>query len=148
MAWASLSEIGFEVFAPLCVKLILRHKKYVQSLQPLFPRYVFAHGGTHTTSVHRLKGITGFAGPSLKQSLVDDRIINAIKERSDERGVVVIKNDEIESGQEVKILTGPFAGLNAVFSEADDRKRSFILLNLMGKSHRIRVLNTHIQASA
>ena len=96
----------------------------------------------------RLNGITSFAGPSLERSLVEAQIINVIKERQDDRGVILIKNNELSSGQSVKLLSGPFVGFEAIFSEADDRKRSFILLDLMGKTHRLRVLNSSIGVAA
>ena len=51
-------------------------------------------------------------------------------------------------GQSVKVLSGPFAGFEAVFSEVDDSKRSYILLDLIGKTHRLRVVNTSLQVIA
>ena len=146
LAQASLVEAGFEVFAPLCVKLVLRRNKHVQTLQQLFPRYIFARG-TNMAKSRRLNGVTGFAGLSLERSMVDEVIVDAIKARLDEHGVVTIKNDEIQSGQVVKIIQGPFAGLQAIFSEPDDRSRSFLLLDLMGKSHQILVLNNAFQVA-
>jgi transcriptional antiterminator RfaH len=147
-AKASLSEAGFDVFLPLCVKLVMRRQKYVQTLQPLFPRYIFARSEADMIGAQRMNGVAGFAGPSMDSSMVDAAIISAIKQRTDERGVLVIGSDDIKSGQIVQVLNGPFAGLQAIFSETDDLKRSFILLDLMGKSHRVRVLNTSIQVSA
>ena len=147
LAEASLGEAGFEVFAPLCVKLVLRRHKYVKTKQPLFPRYIFARGGADIAGAKRLNGVSRFAGTSLEMSVVDNVIINAIRDRCDESSCVVIKSDEFQSGQVVKIMAGPLEGLEAVFSEPDDRRRSFILLDMMGKSHRVKILNTAIQLS-
>jgi transcriptional antiterminator RfaH len=128
--------------------LVLRHKKHTKSLRPLFPRYIFARSDSGLVGANRMSGVTGYAGRSLENSIVDDIIIKAIKDRSDEHGIVSINYDEIQTGQAVTVLEGPFAGLQAIFSEPDDRKRSYILLDLMGKSHRIRVPNSSIQVAA
>jgi len=148
MAQVNLVGAGLEVFAPLSISLVLRHKKYIKTLRPLFPRYIFARSDSGLVGINRIIGVTGYAGRSLENSIVDDIIIRAIKERSDERGIVSIKHDEIQTGQAVTVLEGPFAGLHAIFSEPDDRKRSYILLDLVGKTHRIRVPNSSIQVAA
>lgn len=148
LAEASLQGAGFEVFLPLCVTLIRRNNKYVQSIRPLFSRYIFARNGEDLIGAKRLNGISGFAGKLLEASYVDPLIVDAIRVRQDDRGVVLLKNSELIPGHSVKVLSGPFSGLEAVFSEVDDHKRSFILLDLMGKTHRFRVLNSSIGVAA
>ena len=83
LAEASLRENDFDVFSPLCVKLVKRKIKYVQSIRPLFSRYIFARGGKDLMGSKRLNGISNFAGASLDRSLVAAPIIDAIKERQD-----------------------------------------------------------------
>ena len=144
LAEASLQGAGFEVFLPLCVKLIKRKNKYVQSIRPLFSRYIFARHGEDLMGGKRLNGISGFAGKSLEVSFVHPLIVDAIRERQDGRGVILLKKHDLVPGQSVRVLSGPFSGLEAVFSEVDDHKRSFILLDLMGKTHRLRVTNSSI----
>ena len=123
LAQVSLAGAGYEVLAPLTQRLVLRHKKYIQTLQLLFPRYIFARIDGNPVGANRMSGVTGYAGHSLESSMVDDIIIRAIKDRSDKHGIVSAKYDEIQAGQAITVLEGPFAGLQAIFSEPDDRKR-------------------------
>jgi transcriptional antiterminator RfaH len=148
VAKASLVGAGHEVFAPMSIRLVLRHKKYIQTLRPLFPRYIFSRSDSDMVGTNRMRGVTSYAGYSLENSMVDDIIIRAIKDRCDEHGIVSINHNEIQAGQAVTVLQGPFAGLQAIFSEPDDRKRSYILLDLLGKTNRIRVPNSSIQVAA
>ena len=148
LAEASLRENGYEVFLPLCVKLVQRRGRYVQSIRTLFSRYIFARGGKDLAGSKRFNGITSFAGASLERSRISDCVIDGIKARQDERGIIPVKSDAFKSGQSIKIVLGQFMGLEAIFSEVDDSKRSFILLELLGKTHRVRVMNTAIDVAA
>ena len=95
-----------------------------------------------------MRGVSSFANRTLEQSLVSEKIIFAIRTRQNEEGDVELDVARIKPGQLIKILGGPFAGLQAVFAEPDDRKRSFILLDLLGKSHRVKVANTVFEVAA
>jgi transcriptional antiterminator RfaH len=151
LALGSLSEAGFEVYLPLYRKLVLRSGKRVPMRAPLFPRYLFARAGEGAASLaasYRMRGVSSFGNRSLEQSLVSDAIISAIRARHDDEGDVVLDVESIKPGQLVKILDGPFAGLQAVFAEPDDQKRSYILLELLGKMHRVKVANNAFEVAA
>ena len=118
---------------------------------PLFPRYLFARAGVEGAPIatsYRMRGVSGFANRKLEQSLVSETIIAAIRSRHDEEGDVIFDVSRIKPGQLVKILDGPFTGLQAAFAEPDDRKRSFILMGLLGKTHRVKVANNAFEVAA
>ena len=155
LASGSLSEAGFEVYLPLYQKLVRRAGKRVPMRVPmrvpLFPRYLFARAGAGDASLatsYRMQGVSSFASRTLEQSLVSEAVISAIRARHDEDGDVVLDAARIKPGQLVKLLDGPFAGLQAAFAEPDDRKRSFILLDLLGKTHRVKVANNAFEVAA
>ena len=149
LALASLSEAGFEVYLPFCRKLVGRSGQRVPICMPLFPRYVFARAGEAAlATAYRMRGISAFGNRTLKQSFVPDAIISTIRARHDEEGDVVLDVLNIKPGQVVKVLDGPFAGLNAAFAEPDDRKRSYILLDLLGKTHRVKIANNAFELAA
>lgn len=151
LAFSSLSEAGFHAYLPVYRKFILRFGKRVTTTMPLFPRYIFAQGSAETLSyfdARRLSGITSFAAPTLNQSFLAGEIIAQLKAKEDESGILVFDPARIKSGQSVKILDGPFANLEAVFAEANDTKRSYIILKLLGKTHKIVVSNQSLQFAA
>jgi transcriptional antiterminator RfaH len=151
LAMASLTEAGFEVYLPMYRKLVFRSGKRVPMRAPLFPRYIFARAGedqSKLASAYRMRGVSSFGNRTLEQSLISDDLLCYIRARHDEEGDVVLDLVKFKPGQLIKILEGPFAGLQAAFGEPDDRKRSYILLDLLGKSHRVRVPNISFEAAA
>ena len=151
LASGSLSQAGFEVYLPFCRKYVLRSGKRVPMRIPLFPRYLFARDGAGEARIatsYRMRGVSGFANRTLDQSLVSETIISAIRSRQDDEGDVILDVFRIKPGQLVKVIDGPFTGLHAAFAEPDDRKRSFILLDLLGKTHRVKVANNSIEVAA
>lgn len=91
----------------------------------LFPRYIFAHfsarklqhGICYTRGVH---SIVRF-GPS--PARIDDNVIELIKSRMDETGLVNI-NEELSAGDKVVIKNGPLKSFMGIFERqinASDR---------------------------
>ncbi len=151
LAAVSLREAGFDVYMPIYKKLVLRQGIRVQIRAPLFPRYIFIGGQGEPAvffSASRAQGVTSFAARTLEQSWVCDSIVQSLKANQDEEGLVCFDPKRAQSGQSVRLLAGPFAGFQGLFAEPDDRKRSVILLNLLGKTHRISVPNRILEVAA
>lgn len=151
MAVGSLQEANFEVYLPIYRKLVLRNGKLVVMRTPLFPRYLFIKGATSGNDVYaasHLPGITSFAGRTLEQSCVADGIIQCLKAKHDDEGLIIFDPTAVRRGENVRVLNGAFGGFQAVFDEPDDRVRSYILLNLLGKTHRVSVSNRDLEVTA
>ena len=151
LAKISLLDIGLNVYFPLCRKLVLRRAKRVPVLVPLFSRYLFVAGAGDKKLLYdakRAHGVSCFAGRTLEQSFVSAAVIDAIMGREDSDGVIGLDQRNLLPGQKVRILEGPLAGLDAAFSEPDGQKRSFILLDLLGKTHRLVVPNQALALAA
>lgn len=151
LAFGKLSELGFKVYLPFRRKLVLRRGKRVPMKAPLFPRYLFICADKENSnlfSAHRQTGVTGLAGRSFSQSLISDSIIRAIKARESPDGYVGLQSTSIKRGQKVMILDGPFAAIDAIFSESKDELRSILLLSLLGKTHKVVVSNENLQLVA
>lgn len=151
MAAGSLNDAGFEVYLPIYKKLVLRNGRRVPMRAPLFPRYLFMKSTEQDDAAYcasHLPGVTAFAGRTLAQSWVMDDVIQAMKARHDEEGVIAFDPIGIKAGENIKVLKGPFRGFTAIFDEPDDRKRSYILLNLLGKEHRVLVPNQDLEVTA
>lgn len=151
LAQGKLSELGVEVYLPYQKRIVIRNGKRVPMRAPLFSRYIFVRAKSNATnlfSLRRQMGVSGFAAPSYEQSFISNSIINAIKSRENADGYVGVNVPELKNGQTVKILRGPFAAIDAIFKEARDEKRSFLLLSLLGKAHNVLVSNQDLQLVA
>ena len=54
----------------------------------------------------------------------------------------------LSAGDRVKLVDGPFAGMEAVFAEKDGEKRVIVLLELLGKTNQVRVARDWVARAA
>ena len=91
-------------------------KRYVT--KPLFSNYIFArfdagkqlHNINHTRGVHKVVSFGESPTP------IDDKIIDFIKERTDENGFIEM-GEELKHGDKVTIKHGPFKSLSGIFQK-------------------------------
>jgi transcriptional antiterminator RfaH len=104
------------------------------TLQPLFPGYVFI---VIDLSKQRWRSINGTFGVGslimgAEQPVpVPPGVVEGLVASSESRGVVRI-DDGLEIGQQVRILSGPFAETLCRLAHLDDRGRVRVLLEIMG----------------
>jgi transcriptional antiterminator RfaH len=102
---------------------------------PLFPNYLFAqvdlisqyHEVVWSPGVKRLVGAGGVPTP------LDDAVVRLLKRHATADGRLRARPD-LEAGQEVEILDGPFAGLFAIIQNPPDaRGRVRVLMKLLNQ---------------
>lgn len=54
---------------------------------------------------------------------------------------------QFRAGETIKLVEGPFAGMEAVFTEEDGEKRVIVLLELLGKTNKVRVARDWVSRS-
>lgn len=139
LACDSLKRAGLEPYLPLYRTFVSHARKRSAEVRPLFTRYIFArsNGAPHALrTAYRLQGISGYAGNSFANSLVREDVINLLRSREGDEGLVAMDFNTLIPGQKVKLLSGAFAGFEAVFQEVDDQRRCWIFLEFLGKPHR------------
>jgi transcriptional antiterminator RfaH len=111
-----LSAILSEVFLPLLETRIPRWGKLVWSIMPLFPCYVFAQFDLETRyfDVKYIPGVQGIVSAGRDPLSVPIQIVEDIKRRSVD-GVVKIEQNRFDNGERVRVVEGPFRGLEAIF---------------------------------
>ena len=141
-ARANLVRQGYEVFYPKIFKSVHSFNRVKTLVKPLFPGYIFVNlkkdqNWIKINSTFGVKTILKF-GESIYELL--DSI--KLKCNNDE----IYHMPPINTGDKVKILSKKFPGLNAIFSEYIDEKRSFVLVDLLMTKIRTKVLNKNIEA--
>ena len=142
LAFASLADAGLEPYLPLYRTFVTHARRRRVEVRPLFSRYIFARSENDPDKLriaYRVHGVSGYAGKTFTNSLVRDDIVDALRGRETEDGLVSMNFSNMTSGQKVKLLSGPFAGFEAIFEEIDDQRRCWIFLEFLGKLHRKRV---------
>ena len=130
----NLDRLGFRSFLPR-MRGTVRHARRVRdTLNPLFPGYIFV---IIDLSKHRWRSINGTFGVAslimgAEQPMpVPPHVIEALVASCESRGVVRF-DDSLEIGQKVRILSGPFAETLCSLAHLNDRGRVRVLLEIMG----------------
>ncbi len=127
----TLARATVEVFNPKLRRKRLIRSKYERVIRPLFPNYLFAKfdPSRHYHMIKYTRGVRCIVGNRGSPWPVSEDIIDIIKSRMNEEGLIVI-NPDIKVGDKVEITEGPFRGFIGIFErEMKDSERIIVLLN-------------------
>lgn len=116
----------------------IRHGKRCTQVEPLFPNYIFVQFDIekiHTTSVRSTRGIVDFVRLGALPAKIADTLVEKIMQR--DAGETTKRVEIPQQGDKLLIKEGPFAGIEAIFHEADGEKRAFLFINMINKKTRI-----------
>jgi len=125
---------GIEIFCPKLIAPKRLRGSTAQSVQELFPCYLFAkfEDPKYFHMIRYTRGVRRFVGDSTAVPyVVDQNIIETIRTRMKD-GFVRIEPVRFAPGEKIMIMDGPFSGFSGVFlSETKPRERVMILLSLI-----------------
>ncbi len=130
----NLHRLGFRSFVPRLRRTIRHARRLQDTLQPLFPSYIFI---VIDLSKHRWRSINGTFGVAslimgVEQPLPVPRgVVEALVASCESCGAVRF-DDSLEIGQKVRILSGPFAETLCRLARLDDGGRVRVLIEIMG----------------
>jgi transcription antitermination factor NusG len=149
-AQLNLHRLGFRSFLPRLRRTVRHARKLRDTLQPLFPGYIFV---IIDLSKHRWRSINGtFGVASLIMGGEQPRpvlpgVVEALVASCESHGVVRL-DDGLEIGQKVRILSGPFAETLCRLARLDDRGRVQVLLEIMGMEVAVQLDRSGIASAA
>ena len=133
-AQLNLYRLGFRSFMPRLRRTVRHARRLRDTLQPLFPGYIFV---TIDLSKDRWRSVNGtFGVASLIMGAEHPRpvppgVVEGLVASCERCGAVRL-DDGLEIGQKVRILSGPFAETLCRLAHLDDRGRVRVLLEMMG----------------
>src|SRR4030043_1670339 len=130
----NIAHQGIETFLPLSESHRYCHGKMVQEIKPLFTNYLFASLDIeiHYYKVKWTRGVNRILGAGSEPVPISEKVIQTIKERMGEGGLVKLEDDWRE-GDLIRVHSGPFKELTGIFQKKmSDNGRVRILLNLIG----------------
>ena len=142
---------GFKVYLPRIKTRQLRRQKWVNTVEVLFPRYVFIHLDPQRQSTDTIRSTRGalcvvrFGGLPAK---VPDAVVYLLRQREDEEtGFHPDTRAYFSKGDVVRLIDGPLEGIEGVFSQYDGHQRVVVLMELLGKANKV-VVNRDWAAKA
>jgi transcription antitermination factor NusG len=130
----NVNRLGFRTFFPR-VRRTVRHARKIRNvLAPLFPGYVFVILDLSRDRWRSINGSIGVASLIMggdKPIPVPRGVVEALI-AAREKSEIVRLDQDLEVGQKVRILSGPFAHALCRLEQLDDRGRVCVLLEIMG----------------
>lgn len=142
-ALRNLANQGFDGYLPQYLKQ-RRHARRVDWVRaPLFPRYLFVAldlAAQGWRSIRSTVGVRQLVCLGEAPTPVPPPVIEAIRAREDEAGLIRLDQaPQFRRDEPVQVLAGAFADQVGLFQCASDRDRVMILLNVLGRSVRVRL---------
>jgi transcriptional antiterminator RfaH len=133
---------GFEAYCPHVRVLTVNPR--ARKIRPYFPGYVFLQadlGKNKASSLQWMPGATGFVSFDGIPARVPDGLIPILRQRVDEvnaSGGELLH--ELKSGDQVRVVEGPFAGYEAIFDvRLPGTERVRVLLKLLQQRRQLPV---------
>jgi transcriptional antiterminator RfaH len=147
----NLTRQGYEIYFPRLLQSLERGLKCCERVVPLFPRYLFLRlrEGTQALAPARSSvGVSNVVRFGADYAVVPDRIVREITSRADpDTGLHRLKaTPPPMAGEAVRIVRGPFEGLEGVFQRPAGEERVVVLLSLLGQEAQVRVPATFVAA--
>ena len=142
LAFDNIVQQGYECYLPTIPTEKLFKGSVVMSEEPLFPRYLFVRLGQGPLAkswapLRSTKGISRLVTFGVKPALVDDCLIKQL--RVQEVHARATPNRLFRSGERVRLVRAPFAGVEGVFQMVDGEGRVMVLIELLSKLVNIKV---------
>ena len=142
-ARAQLERQGFRVYFPQLVKPARVRGRWLDRIEPLFPRYLFValeSGRQCLAPIRSTVGVTGIVRFGTDYATVTHGIIENLMRRADpQTGLHHLEQPVFRCGGTVRILEGPFERLEGVFERYEGEERALILLEVLGRETRVRM---------
>ena len=152
VAEANLANQGFAVYLPRLKTPRRRAGRWVDAVEPLFPRYLFVAADLEARSlapIRSTRGVSGLVRFGVEPAVVPDNLIEALRRREDSTtGLHVCTRPLFAAGDRVKLLHGPLAGLEGVFAAETGDLRVIVLMEMLGRLNRLEVSRDWVAAAA
>ena len=136
----NLTRQGFDTFLPLHEITLRKASRFVKSTKPLFPGYMFVSFNKAENKWQKIKNTYGVSrlitfNSSLKS--IPSTFVDNLMLRYDTSGklIPIVK---MKKGDKVEILEGPFANFIATVEKYESEQRLWILMDLMGRTTKIK----------
>ena len=143
IARENLERQGFDCFLPEALNPYQRRSKNKHPLiEPLFPRYLFLNAVPETqnlATVRSTRGVVGLVRSGFELIRVPESVIELIKSRQDNEGLVQLNPAPIRPGEKVIVFDGPYTGVQGMLEAHTGEQRAMILMELLGRQTTIEI---------
>lgn len=147
IARENLARQGYEAYLPTLPGRRRRAGRYVNILEPMFPRYLFIHLDPHSDNwspIRSTLGVSTLVRFGHQPAKVPDELVAMLMSR--ESGVEAhILPTEFRRGESVRIVEGVMSGYEGIFLAKTGRERVIVLLEIAGNYARVQVSHDQVE---
>ena len=139
LAAKNLTRQGFEIFLPLHETTSRRLSRFINTSKPLFPGYMFIRFDRAESEWHKINNTYGVSHLITFNSIlksIPTIFVDHLMKRYDLSGKL-LPIQKLKKGDQVTVLTGPFANFIATVEKYEADQRIWILMDLMGRKTKI-----------
>lgn len=152
VAEENLLRQGFHVYLPRIRVRQRRRGQWLDSIEVLFPRYIFIRVDPlhrSTAPVRSTRGVAGLVRFGGQPAVVPDAVMDTLMLQEDPASGLHQDNRPLFcAGDPIKLMDGPLVGMEGVITQHDGDKRVIVLLDLLGKANRVAVSRDWIARAA
>lgn len=135
----NLQAQDFEVYLPRLKRTMRRGGKWVNVIEPLFPRYLFIHLSLNEddlSPIRSTRGVSRMLRFGDTPAKAPTEFIEALRSKENpEAGCHVQGDDLFPQGSKVAIVDGPLKGMKGLIQSDSGTERVILLLNLLGREN-------------
>ena len=149
IAAKNLNQQGFETFLPLHDTTSRKLSRFINTSKPLFPGYMFIRFDREESDWHKINNTYGVSRLITFNSIlksIPTRFVDSLMKRYDASGKL-LPIQKLKKGDQVTLLTGPFANFIATVEKYEADQRIWILLDLMGRKTKIQTPSDTLKVS-
>ena len=148
IAKRNLVRQGFVVFSPMEETTKRRAGRFVTVTSPLFPGYLFltaTDGAPPARVVNSTYGVSRLVSFTEETpALVPEGVVRGLMARCDDQGLLK-PLEALAPGDEVKIISGPFADFIGKVEALAPQQRVWVLLDLLGGAAKVAMQTKNVQ---
>ncbi|MFN8985824.1 MAG: transcriptional activator RfaH [Burkholderiales bacterium] len=142
LAEANLANQGYKVFLPRLSTQTRRAGKWLETIEPLFPRYLFVSPKDDRQSLAPVRSTLGVASLvkfGSRPASVPSEVVESLRAQHDAGTGACASKNVFAPDTPVTFQSGPFAGMEGIFAAESPDARVFVLLEFLGKVNKVKV---------
>jgi transcriptional antiterminator RfaH len=150
LAESNLKHQGFEVYRPQCRQVKTRRGKKITQLESLFPRYLFIKLDDQLQNwspIRSTKGVLQLVKFGAQAAKVDEILINQLKQQ-EQVALHEASDMPYKKGDKLRVESGAFYGLEAIFEGYDSDQRIIVLMNILGQQQKLTMQAEQLEQSS
>ena len=141
-ALENLERQGYTTYCPQITLSKRRRNAWHTVSEPLFPRYLFiqlTEGEDDFGPIRSTLGVSNMLRLGGKPAIIGNDIIETLQQQERDSAEVPDAELPVKPGDRVRVMDGPFAGLEGIFLNNSKDARVVILMELLGRENRVSV---------